>query len=883
MKIRAIRLWNVRQFANRGIAIENAGDGVNVLTVGNERGKSTFFDALHALLFQPHTGRPKAVLSLRPYSGGSPRIEADIETEAGTFRIAKQYFARGEATVTDLAANRLVAQADQAENWIAGLTSGGASGPTGLLWVRQGITDFESGGKAQHEQETEARRDALASVAGEEIEALTGGRRMAWILRRCEDDLGKLVTERGGQPRKGGPYADAREELETLLASEANQTELVNSLRDALNRRRQKIVRRDEIMDPAAIEERRREKLRTAEALEKARSHASQIAEARRLRDLEAGRHELASRNLTRYRDALERAKTLAHRLAEAEQAWAATAAALALAQRTEEASAGVLKQAETVHGEARERHRKAEAAKYAAEARKQLEAVRERLSKTEKSQASIETLTARAQTLEISDKTLADIEALAGEISGLRAKLEAAAASVTVAYDENPSGTVLIDGAKAADGESFPVATLRRFEIPGVASLTVRAGAGDTDAVTKALRAIQTAFAKRLETFAVDDLAALRDRARRFRETGENLKLARAELAAIAPDGVEALRVEAARLADLVEDAGMEALDLEQAASDQEQAAKRLTEAQRAADNAKAQLANSREAAARDRQAAENQRENLAELDNQLGPEEQRNTELDRLVQLEAEARAAMTRATEKLRALEADAPDLESAEAAAARAATILANTETDAAQLDREISELTGLIQARSDGAVEEELAEIRDKREAAEARVAAWETEIAVLKRLRQALEEARASAREQYLGPVMEELRPLISLVVDDATITFDENTLVPSSLERGGQDEDISVLSGGMREQLTVLTRLAFARLLARGGRPVPVILDDALVYSDDDRIEKMFDALHRQARDLQIIVFSCRQRAFERLGGQSLRMVEWTPDVADI
>ena len=150
---------------------------------------------------------------------------------------------------------------------------------------------------------------------------------------------------------------------------------------------------------------------------------------------------------------------------------------------------------------------------------------------------------------------------------------------------------------------------------------------------------------------------------------------------------------------------------------------------------------------------------------------------------------------------------------------------------------------------------------------------------MLRRLRQALEEARLAAKEQYLGPVMDELRPLISLVVADANITFDDTTLVPRSLERNGQEEDVSVLSGGMREQLTVLTRLAFARLLAKNGRPVPVILDDALVYSDDDRIEKMFIALHRQARDLQIIVFSCRQRAFAELGGQSLRMSEWAPE----
>ncbi len=65
--------------------------------------------------------------------------------------------------------------------------------------------------------------------------------------------------------------------------------------------------------------------------------------------------------------------------------------------------------------------------------------------------------------------------------------------------------------------------------------------------------------------------------------------------------------------------------------------------------------------------------------------------------------------------------------------------------------------------------------------------------------------------------------------------------------------------------------RLAFARLLAKSGQHAPLILDDALVYSDDDRIEKMFDALHGTANDLQIIVLSCRQRAFRELGAPGL------------
>ena len=86
-------------------------------------------------------------------------------------------------------------------------------------------------------------------------------------------------------------------------------------------------------------------------------------------------------------------------------------------------------------------------------------------------------------------------------------------------------------------------------------------------------------------------------------------------------------------------------------------------------------------------------------------------------------------------------------------------------------------------------------------------------------------------------------------------------------------------LSGGTREQLTILTRLAFARLAQRQGASAPVILDDALIYSDDDRIEKMFDAIQRQAKDLQIIAFTCRQRAFSRLGGNKLEMTSWNPD----
>ena len=144
MRLTALRLHNVKRFASRGVAIEGIVDGVNVLTAANEHGKSTCFEALHALFFQPHTGTPNSVKLLRPYSGGNPLVEADISVDDRRYRLTKQFYGGRRAAVTDIATGRLIAQADEAEAFITEIIRGGMSGPAGLLWVRQGITGIES-------------------------------------------------------------------------------------------------------------------------------------------------------------------------------------------------------------------------------------------------------------------------------------------------------------------------------------------------------------------------------------------------------------------------------------------------------------------------------------------------------------------------------------------------------------------------------------------------------------------------------------------------------------------------------------------------------------------------------------------------------------------
>ncbi|HHX88370.1 MAG TPA: hypothetical protein GX700_01150, partial [Paracoccus sp.] len=225
-------------------------------------------------------------------------------------------------------------------------------------------------------------------------------------------------------------------------------------------------------------------------------------------------------------------------------------------------------------------------------------------------------------------------------------------------------------------------------------------------------------------------------------------------------------------------------------------------------------------------------------------------------------------------LDALRATAPDLETAAAAEQRLTSVQDQRQAEQTRLSADLAGINGSIGALAEEGIEETLDDVRGREEAAQARAARYAAEVQALARLRAALEDARKAAREAYFGPVLQELEPLLAILHPGAALQIDDTSLLPVAMTRDGQEEGLDILSGGTREQLAILTRLAFARLFARAGQPVPVILDDALVHSDDDRIEAMFTALHRVARDQQIIVLTCRQRAFSALGGTRLRAV---------
>ena len=126
-------------------------------------------------------------------------------------------------------------------------------------------------------------------------------------------------------------------------------------------------------------------------------------------------------------------------------------------------------------------------------------------------------------------------------------------------------------------------------------------------------------------------------------------------------------------------------------------------------------------------------------------------------------------------------------------------------------------------------------------------------------------------QERLNAPLIRHLQPFLNDLFPNAAPELGDDFALTGLRRDGGGPENFERLSDGTQEQVAVLVRLAMGSLICEASEAVPVILDDALVFSDDDRIERMFDALIRAGQRQQVIVLTCRTRAFASLGGNQL------------
>ncbi|PVB60969.1 AAA family ATPase [Labrenzia sp. 011] len=862
MKLLALHLTNVRKFTGKRASITGISDGITVVCEANEFGKSTFFDSIHALFFEKFSSSAKSVKSLQPYAGGAVEVAADVETDQGIFRVEKRFLSRKSARISRLPNGTTVAQDDEAERWIADLLGSASEGPTGLLWVRQGLIGLEPDGVREKTQLKETRRDLLSSVAGE-IDAMTGGRRMDRVMRRVADSLAEITTRTG---RKSGDWKAASDECEALETELAEVTRQVETLETALNARKQAegALRRLDNPDARA---RREEALSAAKAaMEAARAHAGTVTAARQERDLAALKAKSAQSDLDAFLKAVDTLQV-------AEKQAAEHAAGAEEARREAERLKTALEAAQTGHKGAAEAV--AAARKQLEQTRRQIaarkakdEAVRlgEQIDKAETALAERDAAAAIVKASAATPKWLRRVEETAAEVSGYRAAAEARATTLRMTYEG--AVRITLDGTAVPADQPLPLDGKSRLELPGIGRMTLHAHGPDSDDKARLTRA-EEAYAGLLAQAGAASLSQARAAASARAEAAARVDLAQAVLDTLTPDGIDALRTARADANLAASDAHDEGLP---AVADLETRLTRAEEAEstalQALKKAEAQHASARESAVRLQAAAETAQLALERARADAGASEIRDTRRAERLRNQAHAQEILAKTETALQTLIAAAPDLDTAAAELKRAEDAVATVREERAQVREKLVGLSAEIGTLAGHGIEERRDELEGQLEALRATEARFARKAAALTRLQSALDAERDAARETYFGPVQEELKPLLSILHRDAALSFDSESLLPSGLKRDEAKETLDDLSGGTQEQIAILTRLAFARLLARQGRQLPIILDDALVYSDDDRIIKMFTALTRVAQDQQIIVFSCRQLAFQDLGG---------------
>ncbi len=131
------------------------------------------------------------------------------------------------------------------------------------------------------------------------------------------------------------------------------------------------------------------------------------------------------------------------------------------------------------------------------------------------------------------------------------------------------------------------------------------------------------------------------------------------------------------------------------------------------------------------------------------------------------------------------------------------------------------------------------------------------------------------ARRAYVAPFRAEVERLARLVFGaGTTVEIDHAGLGVVSRTRDGVTVPYEALSGGAREQLAVIGRLAAASLVAEDGG-APVIIDDALGYSDPTRLEGIGAALARAGEGAQVIVLTCMPDRYAGIGSATVVRME--------
>ncbi len=869
MKLHRLVLTNYRGVAHREIEFPDR--GVVVISGANEIGKSSMIEALDLLLTVKDRSTKKEVKAVKPtHADVGAEVIAEISTGPYRFVYRKRFHKRAETELTILAPARAQLTGDEAHDRVLAILS---ETMDTALWEAQRVLQASATSPVDLSG-CDALSRALDVAAGSSGDGAADADPL--LVDRIEVEYLTYFTPTG---RPTGAWAAATQRLRAADEEVARAAAAVAEVEQAVLRHGTLTT---QLAASAAQVESAQARVTAAQQAAAAVARLTRERDtARVLADAATATHaaSLAAVNeRRRLRAAIDdRSKSAAELIAVA----AESARAHAAAQQAKEAAAVIAEQACAAADTAATAVDDARGDLAALVARDEAARLTVQLGKIDGAAAELAEVDRELVGNTMTDALMAEIDTAVRSVQRAADQAELASAHIELVALGDVRLRVGDESVELAAGQdwSASVGTPTDVELPGLLRARVVPGADalDTHATLVAAEEVLAEALRRAGAQTVDEA---RDRHARRRELRSAQSRLHATIAALTGDETpEQLR---ARHAELT--AGQPDIT-----GDTDTARAALTAA-RAAHRAATQNADAQRAlAAAAVTACHDAAVTAGVLREKLG------TAQSELQAANARLAAERIAATDDQLSLSAEAAGEQAARVGAevTRLDTELAATqpETVAAELDAATRSLQALVRERDTAAtaITELSATLKlygtqgrkgtldaahTEREHAHGEYLRIERRARAAQTLRTVMLRHRESARQRYVEPFRGEIERL-GRIVFGADFEVDIDTdLTIRSRTLGGRTVGYESLSGGAKEQIGIVARLACASLVAKEDT-VPVVIDDALGFTDPDRLTRMSAVLDSVGGDGQVIVLTCSPDRYAGIG--DARLIELT------
>lgn len=870
MKLKRIWLNQVKQF-RQPLEIAELLPGINIFVGPNETGKSTVVRAIRAAFFERY--KSTSVQELLPWgdSSAAPEVELEFYWQGEHWQLAKRFLKRKRC---DLRIGHQHLSGEQAEEKLSELlgfqfAAQGASKPKhwgipGLLWVEQGGIQ-----EIRHpvDHAGDHLKSALASALSEVV--ASGGDD---LIGQIERERAKLLTATG---RETGDYK------KIIDACTAHEQDL-QALNENIQFYAQKVDRLDILRREQAISEREKPWLAFREQVRQAQS-ALENVEALQAQ-LEHDKQALANTeaNLVQSRQQFRDFQQTASQLAVRQEQKARTARALEDCRALTAQLHGHLQRANTQYQAAktafraaRENRRRENAEREHARLAAKLTELQDKHKKASDFYAQLQHFRSQLQACMLGEQDLVELKNLHEQLATMRIQQQALATRVT--YKLAAGKAITLDGETlTGEGERLLLQDTD-IDIAGVGELHLQPGGTDIKGVARKRERLEADYAHTLQKLNLTGIAEAEQRQAENHKLAQRIDQLTTRIEMLAPEGVDALCESIRAIEQQLQSLKVEfAVLLKQTSKTVQDNTRTLDE------NAAEAILNKAEDALKDAEQTSNDHQRELTLRERESENAKREWEMLQAEVMAPERQARESETLERLsllkaqeaklrKAIEATAKKIDTANPAILRQdverLSQSANAlENETAQRDIEIFTLQAQLEALGAQGLEEtrnehqqNLARLQRHRSQLESRAAALDLLLGLLKEKRQAL-------TRQLQAPLQKHLNHYLKLLFPQATLAVDEH-LRPEILARETELGEVDELSYGAREQMGLISRLAYADLLKEAGRPTLIILDDILVHTDQERLQRMKRVLFDASQRHQVLLFSCHPERWRGLG----------------